>query len=124
MTRLARYQLYACPSCDTVYKHPLWGSISAHVPRSVNQTLDRVCTKCKFQAPLAEWSELGTVERFTADEQARRTAALLYNLSAGSKPDPETKPFFQRIRDFWLGAPKSVNPAGQYPEIKIADSVE
>jgi hypothetical protein len=95
-----------------------------HIPRSVNQTLDRVCTKCKFQAPLAKWSELGTVERFSPTEQARRTAALLYSLGAGPKPVPETTSFFQRIRDFWLGFTKSVDPSDQYQEIKIADSVE
>ena len=123
MTRLARYQLYSCPACSTVYKHPLWGSISVHVPRSVNPKLDRVCVKCDFQAPLDGWYELGTVERFTPEEQARRTAALLYSLNAGPKPVPQKTTVLQRFREFWLGAPKPVDPSEPYPLIKIVNEV-
>ncbi len=121
MTRLARYQLYSCPACGTVYKHPLWGSISVHVPRSKNPKLDRACVKCGFQAPLGGWNELGTVELFTPEEQARRTAALLYSLNAGPKPAPHKITVFQRFREFWFGAPKPVDPSEHYPLIKIVD---
>jgi hypothetical protein len=93
------------------------------VPRSIDPKLDRVCTKCGFEAPLAGWAELGTVERFTPEEHARRTAALMYSWGLGPKPVPERKSLFQRIQYFWLGAPKPVDPSSQYPEIKIADSV-
>lgn len=123
MTRIARYQLYACPACSVVYKHPLWGSVSVHIPRSINPGLERVCTKCGFRAALANWTALGTVERSTSEMQARRTAALMYSLSLGPKPTEEKKKIFQRIKEFWLGS-KPADPSEQYAEIKIADTVD
>lgn len=122
MSRLTRYQLYSCPTCSTVYKHPLWGSISVHVPRSINPKLARVCTQCGFQAPLDGWIEQGTVETCTPEEKERRSAALLYSLGMGPQPILEMKTFLQRVRQFWLGAPKPLNPSEQYPQIKIADT--
>lgn len=121
MTRLSRYQLFACPTCNTIYKHPLWGSVSVYVPRSTNPKLMRVCTKCGFQAPLDGWNEQGTVETCTPDEKERRNEALMYSLGMGPKPTPELKTFFQRMRAFWLGAPKPIDQSAQYPQIKIAD---
>ncbi len=124
MTRLARYQLYACPSCGTVYKHPLWGSFSVHFPRTIASNLDRVCVKCGFQAPLEGWAEQGTVEKLTHEEQERRSAALLFSLGLGPKPISEKRKLPQRIREFWLGSPEPVDPSEQYPLIKIANEVD
>ena len=75
MTRLAHYQLYSCPLCETVYKHPLWASVSIYIPESVNPYLARVCQKCEFQAPLDGWTEAGIVERYTPEELERRGGA-------------------------------------------------
>ena len=77
MTRLAHYQLYSCPLCETVYKHPLWASVSIYVPESVNPYLARVCQKCEFQAPLDGWTEAGIVQRYTPEELERRGALAM-----------------------------------------------
>ncbi len=124
MTRLARYQLYACPSCRSVYKHPLWASVSIHVPLSINPNLDRECVKCGFKAPLDGWTEQGTVERFTDEERERRNAALVYSLGLGPRPKSEKKTLSQRIRDFLLGPLKPVDPSEKYPLIKIVDGLD
>ncbi len=121
MTRLAYYQLYACPSCYTIYKHPLWASVSIHVPQNINTKLDRVCTKCGFQAPLDDWTEQGTVETCTLEEKERRYAALMNSFGMDTKPTHDKKTFLQRVREFWLGKQKPIDPSSQYPQIKIAD---
>lgn len=120
MTRLARYQLYGCPACSTVYKHPLWGSVSVHVPRSINPELDRICVKCGFQAKLDGWSALGTVERFTPEEQERRAAFWL----PGSEPPPDKRTALQKVKELLFGRASAVDPSEQYPLIKIAGEVE
>lgn len=124
MTRLGRYQLYACPSCSAIYKHPLWASVSIHVPRSINPKLDRECVKCGFKAPLEGWTQLGTVERFTDEERERRNAALVYSLGLGPRPRSKEKALSQRIRNFLLGPPTPVDPSEKYPLIKIVDGLE
>lgn len=120
MTRLARYKLYGCPACGTVYKHPLWGSVSVHIPRSINPELDRICVKCGFQAKLDGWSALGTVERFTPEEQTRRSAFWLPD----TEPPTDTRKALQKVKEFLLGRPPPVDPSEQYPLIKIAGKVE
>ncbi len=119
MTRVARYMLYGCPSCGAVYKHPLWGSISVHVPRSINPNLDRICVKCGFQANLDGWSALGAVERFTPEEQARRSAYWL----PGTEPPPDTRTALQKVKEFLFGRPPPVDLSEKYPLISIVVEV-
>jgi hypothetical protein len=82
-----------------------------------------VCVKCGFKAPLDCWSKLGTVERFAPEEHAKSSAALMLSLGLGPKPLPEKKTILQRVREFWLGKPKPIDPSEKYPLIKIADEV-
>ncbi len=84
--------------------------------------LERICTVCKFQAPLSGWTEAGTVERYTPEMQSLRAATLMHSWGLGQKPVKERKKILQKIKEFWLGT-KPVDPSEQYTEIKIADTI-
>ena len=122
MTRLAHYQLYSCPLCETVYKHPLWASVSIYVPQSVNPYLPRVCQKCGFQSPLDRWTEAGIVERYTPEELERRGALAMHMFGAG--PPPPKLPPLQRIKEAIFGKPEPIDPSAAYPEIVITEKDE
>ena len=118
MTRLARYQLLSCPMCSTVYKHPLYSSVSVYVPYDLNPRLDRICANCGFRAELDGWEDVGTVETCTDEERTRQNAAVMHILGIG--PPPLKLPLSQRIRDSLFRRPKPVNPSEKYPPIQIA----
>jgi hypothetical protein len=80
--------------------------------------------KCRFQAPLEGWAELGTVERFTLEEQKRRSAALMHSWGIGPKLVPKKKSLYQYIRYFFLGEAEPVDPSEQYQLIQIADELD
>ena len=107
MTRLAHNQLYSCPLCETVYKHPLWASVSIYVPESVNPYLPRVCQKCGFQAHLDGWAEAGIVERYTPEELDRRGAIAMHMFGAG--PPPPKLPPLQKIKEAIFGKPEPID---------------
>ena len=118
MTRLARYQLFGCPMCGAVYKHPLYSSVSVYVPHDLNPRLDRICTKCGFRADLDGWEDAGTVERCTDEERSRQNTAVMHMLGIG--PPPPKLPLIQRIREALFGRPKPIDPSEKYPPIQIA----
>jgi len=76
--------------------------------------------KCSFQAPLGGWSELGMVERFTPEEQARRAAFWL----PGTEPPSDTRTALQKVKEFLFGRPPPVDPSEKYPLISIVGEVE
>lgn len=123
MTRLARYQLYACPECSKIFKHPLWASISVYVPRSLNPHLVRVCVRCGYQAPLAGWLLLGATtkkENFDDDDliYERLMGRLVQEKQQRTKGE---KNILRRIcRSLFGSLGKTTNP-DNFPEIKILD---
>jgi hypothetical protein len=104
--------------CSTVYKHPLYSSVSVYVPYDLNPRLDRICANCGFRAELDGWEDVGTVETCTDEERTRQNAAVMHILGIG--PPPLKLPLSQRIRDSLFRRPKPVNPSEKYPPIQIA----
>jgi hypothetical protein len=75
---------------STVYKHPLYSSVSVYVPHDLNPWLDRICTNCGFRAELDGWEDAGTVETCTPEEEAQQNAAVMHML--GIAPPPSVTP--------------------------------
>ncbi len=119
MTRLARYQLCACPKCSKIFKHPLWASISVNVPRSVNPHLVRECTRCGYQAPLAGWrlyDAMTTKEEFGDDDLIYERLMVFFGQEKQQKIMVE-KNVIKRMYKYIFGRSK-INPEN-FPEIKI-----
>lgn len=86
MSRLGSYKIYQCPNCTAQYRHPIWASISVHVPISANLNLDRVCVGCGFTNQLNEWVFVKDLELLTEEEKQAKVAQLMYSLGVGNKP--------------------------------------
>jgi hypothetical protein len=117
VTRLARYQLLGYPMYSTVYKPPLYSSVSVYVPHDLNPRLERICTNCGFRAALDGWEDAGTIERCTPEEGARQNAAVMHMLGIG--PPPPKLPIIQRIRETFFGRPKQTDPSEKHPRLRL-----
>ncbi len=97
VTRLTSYKLLACPSCGVVHKHPVFGSVSTFIPKSLNTKPPRRCTQCRTTSNLVDWQQVGSIPAFT----------------------PPT-PFWQRIKAKLRDQPTASTEAS-YPALEIVD---
>ena len=104
--------------CSTVYKHPLYSSVSVYVPHDLNPWLDRICTNYGFRAKFVRREDAATVETCTDGERTRQNAAVAHMLGIGT-PAPKL-PIIPRVRETLFGRPKPIDPSEKYPPIEIS----
>lgn len=108
MTRLAGYNLLACPGCGQVHTRPSYSSISVYTPKDVISSNTKTCASCKNQFPADEFNKVGYLSRYTEEEEAERFAWTLHSLRLGPRPaSKHSKPFLLRN---WLALKAMFKP--------------
>jgi len=117
MTRLARYEIYECSNCHAQYRHPIWASVSVHMPISSDYSLLRECKKCGFQEKLENWIFIKELELLTVEEKKKKYEQLMFSLGVGEKPKSES--IFQQIKRIFGNKKIAVKEYEMYNDIKV-----
>jgi len=121
MTRLAGYNLLACPGCGQVHTRPSYSSISVYTPKDVISSNTKTCASCKNQFPADEFNKVGYLSRFTKEEEAERFAWTLHAIGQGPRPAiKQPQPFFLRkwlsLKTIFTPTPKKLWE--EYPPLR------
>ena len=95
MTRLARYEIYECSQCHAQYRHPIWASVSVHMPLSADYSMLSKCIDCGSIEKLDKWILVKELELLTEEEKKKKYEQLMYSLGVGEKPLKDS--FFKRL---------------------------
>ena len=117
MTRLTRYEIYACSNCLAQFRHPIWASVSVHMPISSDYSLLRECTKCGFQEKLESWIYFKELELLTDEEKKKKYEQLMFSLGVGEKPKSES--IFQLVKRIFNNKTITVKEHEMYNDIKV-----
>lgn len=116
MTRLAGYNLLACPGCGQVHTRPSYSSISVYTPKDVISSNTKTCANCKNQFSADEFNKVGYLSRVTKEEESARIAWMVHLVGLGPPPAIlPPKPFFLSN---WLALKAIFKPAPKLPEPK------
>ena len=115
MTRLARYEIYQCSNCHAQYRHPIWASISIHMPLSANYSSIRKCIDCGLEENLDKWILVKELELLTNDEKKKKYEQLMYSLGVGGKPIKDS--LLKRFKN--LFNKNKIKEFEQFRDIKI-----
>ena len=117
MTRLARYEIYECSNCHAQYRHPIWASVSVHMPISSDYSLLRGCIECGFEEKLDNWMFIKELELLTDEEKKKKHEQLMFSLGVGEKPKSES--IFQQIKRIFSNKTIIVKEHEMYKDIKV-----
>jgi Zn ribbon nucleic-acid-binding protein len=122
MTRLARYEIYECPKCQSKYRHPIWASISIHMPLSANKSLPRKCIDCGYEAKLNNWIFDKELELLTQEEANEKIENLMRNLVLNYNQKKES--YLKKIANYFKNTEKHQKEYQLYRDIEIVGDVK